>query len=251
MGEKLDETKIYYSHPVQIGEIKAEGDDWLVEGYAATFDNVDRGDDVIRPGAFTETLKSGPKVRLLVAHDASKVLGVPRKLKEDKDGLFGSFKISKTQLGEETHQLLLDGALDSFSIGYRAKEWGFIEENVRELKKIELFEVSVVAIPMNPEAVVTRVKEYTTIAEQMQANIDGLKQLLEEIRGLTGKERPLNEAKRLELMALLETFSGLDDVRSTVQSLLTPKPSGLVETRRVKSQLAELRKRLPEIVNKE
>jgi hypothetical protein len=52
-------------------------------------------------------------------------------------------------------------------------------------------------------------------------------------------------------MELLETFSGLDDVRSTLQSVLTVKSSGLVEVHRVKNQLAELRKRLPELTNKE
>ncbi len=249
--KELDTNKMLFSSPARIEEIKTVNDDWIVEGYPSTFDNVDRGDDVVRPGAFTETLKSGPKVRLLLAHDPGNVLGVPLKLHEDKKGLFGSFKISKTSLGTDTHQLLLDGAIDSFSIGYRAKEWGFIDDDVRELKRVELYEVSLVPIPMNPQAVVTRVKQDGTLAERVQACDAALKQIYEDLRGLVDHDRPLNESKRQELMELLETFSGLDDVRSNLQSVLTVKSPGLVEMHQVKHQLAELRKRRPDLSQKE
>jgi HK97 family phage prohead protease len=240
-----------YSLPLQIEEFKSNGDDFEVNGYISTFGNVDLGNDVVMPGAFTETLKSGPKVRFLMSHDPRLVLGVPKKLKEDKKGLFGSFKISKTQLGMDTHTLLLDGAIDSFSIGYKSIEWDIIDEDVRRLKQIELYEASLVPIPMNSQAAVTGVKENGSLAEQIQANIESLNQLFEVIRGLVDKNRPLNEGKRKELAELLETFSGLDDVRSNIQSVLTVKSSGLVEVHRVKNQLAELRKRLPEITSKE
>lgn len=248
---------LLFSTPIRDIEIKAENDDWLVEGYVSTFNNVDRGDDIVLPGAFTETLKSGPKVKFLLSHDPTKVLGVPRSLKEDKKGLFGSFKISKTTLGADTHTLLQDGALDSFSIGYRAKVWEWdTEAEVRRLKTIELYEASLVPIPMNPDAGVTRVKDLAggTLTERMHAQAGALKALLEEIRDLSGKGRSLNETKQKELAELLEMFSGLDDVRSSIHSILAQtaqtaqKPSSLVEAHRVKSQLAELRKRRPEIV---
>lgn len=244
--------QLFYSKPIQIVEFKAENDDWLVEGYVSTFGNVDRGDDIVVAGAFAETLKSGPKVKFLLSHDPTKVLGIPTKLKEDKKGLFGSFKISKTTLGMDTHQLLLDGALDSFSIGYRAKVWEWdTEAEVRRLVKVELYEASLVPIPMNPQAEVTRVKDLTggTLVDRMHAEADGLKHLLEEIRGLTGKGLSLNEAKRQELKVLLEMFSGMDDVRSEIQSVLTAAPTtGLVSAKRTSYELAERRKRLAHII---
>lgn len=246
MGGKEGE-KMEYSNPVQIMELKAEGDDWLVDGYVSTFGNTDLGGDVVMPGAFKESLRSGPKVRFLLAHDQALVLGVPKKLREDTKGLFGSFKISKTKLGEDTHQLLMDGAIDSFSIGYSADAWKIVDGNIRQLDKLTLYEASLVAVPMNPDATVTRVKAFSTLAEQIRSHSEGLKQILDEIRGLSDK-RPLNEQKRQELMELLETFSGLDDVRSMLQSVLSPNPLNLVDTRRVKHQLAELRKRRPDII---
>lgn len=244
---------LLYSKPLQIEGFKSDNEDWLVEGYVSTFGNVDRGDDIVMAGAFDETLKSGPKVKFLLSHDPTKVLGIPTKLKEDKKGLFGSFKISKTTLGADTHQLLLDGALDSFSIGYRAKVWEWdTESEVRKLVKIELYEASLVPIPMNPQAEVTRVKDLTggTLTERMKSQAETLKQLLEDIRGLAGKGHSLNETKRQELTVLLEMFSGMDDVRSGIQSVLTAaSPTGLVSAKRTSYELARARERLANILN--
>lgn len=237
--------KMLFSKPIQIGEIKAVNDDWIVEGYVSTFNNVDLGNDIVMPGAFKETLKSGPKVRFLLSHDPRLVLGVPKKLREDDKGLFGSFKISKTTLGEDTHQLLLDQAIDSFSIGYQAIDWKIVDADVRQLIKVDLYEASLVPMAMNPEALVTNVKEHATLAEQTTALSAELTQLLADIRGLVdGIDRPLSETKRKELTELLELCSGLDAVRSNIQSVLTTAPAKLVSSRWLAYQLAETRKRL-------
>ncbi len=150
---------IEYSYPLPL-ETKAIGDGWQVEGYIATFGNVDLGGDLIIPGAFTESLKSGRKVRFLFDHKAP--LGATKSLREDSKGLFGKFKISKTQLGEEIHQLLNDGAIDSFSFGYLVKDHEY-KGQVRILKQIDLFEASLISIPMNPSAVVTGFKDIEQI----------------------------------------------------------------------------------------
>lgn len=152
-----------YGTPQPIAEVKASGDAWEVSGYVSTFGNVDLGGDVVVAGAFDRTLaewKAGTnKVRFLRQHDSSQVLGVPLELKVDSTGLFGRFKISRTQLGEETRTLLKDGALDSFSMGYRAAEVDFAENgDVRKLLEVDLLESSIVAIPMNPDALVSGVK---------------------------------------------------------------------------------------------
>lgn len=214
-----------YGAPIQIKEFKADGDDWLVSGYASTFGNVDLGYDVVMPGAFKNTLASGRRVSFLHSHDPRLVLGRPVKLKEDKAGLFGEFKISKTQLGQDTRELLMDDALGGFSIGYSAKDYDFSENgDVRQLKEIELYEVSVVAMPMNEQAVVTNVKDYwpgMTLVEKAAALHDALAQLTGDLQDVSqAGDRPLNQTKRQEIEALLETFSGLDDVRTKLSQLL-------------------------------
>ena len=150
---------VEYSAPLVGLEVKsgAEGER-IVEGHAAVFDTVDLGGDVIRPGAFDATLRARPKVLFLRQHNHDQVLGATLSLRPDRTGLFGRFKISRTPLGEETYQLLKDGALDSFSIGYRAPGAEEKRDGTRELTAIELFEVSVVSLPMAPLARVTAVK---------------------------------------------------------------------------------------------
>lgn len=151
---------IRYGAPLRIHEVKASGDGaWEVSGHASTFGNVDLGNDVIHKGAFTESLSAGGPVRFLYSHDPSQVLGTALSLQEDEKGLHGRWRISKTRLGEDVHTLLKDGALDSFSIGYIPRDFEVDEDTgTRHLKSVELLEVSVVAMPMNPLAMVTAVK---------------------------------------------------------------------------------------------
>lgn len=212
-----------FGMPLQVEEVKAAGDSWEVSGYVSTFNDIDRGNDVVLPGAFAKTLADGHRVKFLHSHDPAKVLGAAKSLKEDRKGLFGTFGISKTQLGEETHTLLLDKALDSFSIGYIADEWGYTDKgDVRELKAVTLLECSLVAVPMNPAALVTAVKGFDLTLSQQAAGIrDEFDELARAIAALRGKGRELTETKRQELTELLATFAGLDAVRSDLQSLLT------------------------------
>ncbi len=239
--------EIEFGNPIPIMEFKSDGNDWEVAGYVSIFNNVDLGKDIVRPGAFTKSLKSGRKIRFLYSHDPRSVLGVPKELKEDNKGLYGRFKISKTRLGEETHQLLVDGAIDSFSFGYSAADYMINDDDTRELKVIDLYEASLVAMPMNPAAIVTDFKDYFTLIDKINKVKAELDQLNNELRGLVDKDHPLTNAKQQEIMELLEMFSGMDAVRSDFQSLLTARPSSLVDSHRIKYQMAQIKLRHPEI----
>lgn len=140
-------------------EIKARNDDgWGFSGYASTFGNLDQGGDVVVKGAFTHSLAHRvPK--FLWQHDTAEPIGRVLKLTEDEHGLFGDFLISRTTRGRDAYELLKDGALDSMSIGYIPEEQDFDEKTgVRELKAVDLLEISLVSIPMNEEARITAVK---------------------------------------------------------------------------------------------
>lgn len=235
--------------PFQIMEFKSEGDEWRVDGYASTFGNPDDGDDIVAPGSFTRTLSIRPKPAFLKSHDMSLILGKPKLLKQDNKGLFGQHKISKTTLGEDTRQLVIDGVLDSFSIGYRAADFEYVEDGkYRLLKDIDLYEISLVSVPMNTAAIVTGVKENITLADKTNKVNGELSQLLNELRGLVDKDHPLTKNKQQEIIELLDTLSGMDAVRSDLQSILTAQPSSLVESHRLKFELAQFRKRHPELI---
>ena len=123
-------------------------------GYAAVFDRVDRGGDVVRAGAFAASLRAGRAVPLLWQHRPGAVVGVIEALAEDKRGLRVVARLTHpTAAG-----LVARGALTGLSFGYRvtAARGG----NPRELLGLDLAEVSLVAVPMQPLARVIAVEAY-------------------------------------------------------------------------------------------
>lgn len=133
-------------------------------GYASTFGGApDSYGDIIAPGAFAESVaafKAEDRTpALLWAHDSSEPIGKWLSLEEDRHGLAVAGKLTlATQRGAEAHALMKDGAL-ALSIGFRIAPGGSsYEGSNRILKKVELFEISAVAMPANPAAKVTGVK---------------------------------------------------------------------------------------------
>jgi len=146
-------------------ELKREPDqDGVFEGYASVFDIVDQGMDVVAKGAFTKTLGSGRRVKMLWQHDQSQPIGVWDEIREDDRGLFVRGRVLKdVQKGSEAQALMKAGAIDSMSIGYRTVEaMDEADGRVRKLLEIDLFEISVVTFPMLPDARITDVKSIQT-----------------------------------------------------------------------------------------
>lgn len=141
------------------------------EGYAATFGNMDRVDDVIEKGAFSKTLDKGRRIKLLWQHSESNIIGSIMEAKEDDQGLFIKGRINLgTEQGREAYALLKAGDIDEMSIGFAMKrsdyEYGCEDDDsskkqVRKIKSLTLYEISLVTEPANTEAVVTDVKKLT------------------------------------------------------------------------------------------
>jgi HK97 family phage prohead protease len=152
--------------------IKAITDEGMFEGYASTHYNVDEGGDRVEQGAFDRSLARykgrNQRPKMLFMHDPSKVIGVWDDLYQDDKGLFVKGRLLKeTQLGAETLALMRAGAIDSMSIGYRviADSYEGTNSEVRVLKELDLYEVSIVTFPMNTEARVTGVKRLDSIRD--------------------------------------------------------------------------------------
>ena len=111
-------------------------------GYAAVFDRPDGGGDIIRKGAFLDSLKRAGEVPLLWQHRAGRVLGRIEHLSEDKRGLRVIARVEDARAGS----LLASGKLDGLSFGYRVREARSGAH--RELLDLDLVEVSLVAKPM-------------------------------------------------------------------------------------------------------
>jgi HK97 family phage prohead protease len=92
-------------------------------GYAAVFDRVDRGGDVVRAGAFAGAVERGAgAVPLLWQHEAGRPIGRLEYLKEDKRGLRVIARLSEGSAGREAAALLQEGAVRGLSFGYRVRE---------------------------------------------------------------------------------------------------------------------------------
>lgn len=146
-------------------EIKAVSDDGLFSGYASVFDNVDSYGDIVRKGAFVESIgeweSKGKMPPILWNHDPSDPIGIYTKMQEDDKGLYveGKLLIDDVPRAKQTHALMKAGVIDGLSIGYRVKEYLYnVDEEVTDLIKLSLREVSIVTFPANPETRIEAVK---------------------------------------------------------------------------------------------
>ena len=138
------------------------------EGHGSIFGNEDLGGDIVLPGAFQKTLKqhraSGSLPQMFWMHDPSRVAGKWTEMSEDGDGLRVKGVLAPTPLGDEIRTLLKMDAVKGLSIGYRTVQDDFDKEGRRLLKEVELWEVSVVSLPMNPLAQVEHAKSQLSAA---------------------------------------------------------------------------------------
>lgn len=153
-------------------ELKALGDQGEFEGYALTYGNVDQGGDICLKGCATNSLRKRPpnKVKMLLGHDSSIIIGKWTDFIDDDKGLLGKGRLFlNIQKGCETYELLKEDAIDGLSIGYRTiKDAWDAERNARLLEEIDVREVSVVPFPMNEQAIVTNVKAAQDIKTKRQ-----------------------------------------------------------------------------------
>lgn len=164
--------------------VKAVADDGFFSGYASVFNVVDSQFDIIVPGAFSRSLrerKHGKGVKLLWQHHTDEPIGAFTTIREDANGLYvEGCLLLDVQRGMEAYALLKSGALEGLSIGYSAVSFHYDEQQgVRYLTEVDVWEISLVTFPANPEAGVTFVKEHNAVMEEVLQALDrAMEQLL-------------------------------------------------------------------------
>ncbi len=120
-------------------------------GYAAVFDVpavIGGFSETIRPGAFRASLTSGRDVLALVDHDQARLLGRTGsgtlKLVEDARGLAFDIALPETQLGSDILALAERRDLGGMSFGFKATDDAWPSSDRRELRAVDLFEISIV-----------------------------------------------------------------------------------------------------------
>lgn len=138
----------------------------VISGYASVFGNVDSYGDIVVKGAFSKFLseleRTGKKTSVYYGHnmeDPRANIGVVTELEEQDHGLWfkAQLDLSGDTYGRIVYEQLKDGRLDSMSFGYSIVDAAPTGEGY-ELRELKLFEVSVVPIPANDQALSLRSK---------------------------------------------------------------------------------------------
>jgi HK97 family phage prohead protease len=158
VAKPIDEKRtIAYSNL----EVRSEGNGNTLVGYAAIFDSPSEPmpfTEYVKRGAFSKTINDGADVRLLIDHE-----GVPLArsrsgtlvLEEDDRGLRVEAELDPNNPdAARIMSAMKRGDLNQMSFAFRTiKDSWNTDRSVRELREVQLFDVSVVTFPAYEETV--------------------------------------------------------------------------------------------------
>lgn len=143
-------------------EIKNLSETGEIVGLASVYGNIDRQGEAVAPGAFRASIErmrsKSQGLPMMREHRADLTCGVWTDFEETGGALRVTGRLLlDTVTGREAHSLVKAGALGGLSVGFsNAKR--IVTAGKRMITEGELLEVSLVAVPANPEAVITAVK---------------------------------------------------------------------------------------------
>ncbi len=167
-------------------------DEGTFVGFASVYNVEDLGGDIVEKGAFTRTINARPSVPILWLHKEPIGLGT---LEDSDHGLIIRGKLTMAvQQAKEALALMKDGAVKGLSIGYSSVK-DDVKSGVRHLREVKLWEVSVVAVPMLPDAQIAIVKELPTESKEGRTTSKATRARLEAV--LAGHRAAIEELQAL------------------------------------------------------
>jgi HK97 family phage prohead protease len=155
-------------------EVKAVDDAGIFTGYGSVFGNVDSYQEIVAPGAFVESLAAwkdaGKLPPVLWQHRSGEPVGPYLELREDSHGLWakGQLLVDDVVRAKEARALMKAKAVNGLSIGFVTREDSYDKvTGIRTLKKIDLWEISIVTFPANPAAQISNVKSAVEALETL------------------------------------------------------------------------------------
>lgn len=171
-------------------EVRSDGTGRTIHGIVVPFGRVARVsdggapyDEAFQMGAFKRTIDNGGTGRVkLLSHHSSRTnpLGRATMLREDGAGLYGEFQVSKTRAGDEALELVRDGALDSFSVGFRPVQHAK-RDGVTWRTEVAMREASLVTFPAYEGALIGGVR---SLADLTPEDLADLARMLREAESL-------------------------------------------------------------------
>lgn len=143
------------NYQVQV-EIKADSKEkGVFEAYAAVFDNVDNGYDIVERGAFTDGLKENGFPPIVWSHKwGIPPIGKTLEMEERDKGLWGRGQlfIDEHEYAMQCYVGMREGALKEFSFAYDVIEASYETRDnidIRLLKKLGIYEWGPTLVGMN------------------------------------------------------------------------------------------------------
>ena len=192
----MSNKTFYLNSTFEAKSVSSKSKGLRIAGYANTTSK-DRSGDVVTAEAWAkgvENFRKNPIMLYQHKHDCP--IGKFDKLVVDKKGIYVEGTVSEAaEKNHGIHTLIKDGALKSFSVGFRVKDGKYNNQDDSMLiTDVELLEVSVVSVPCNQESLFSIRKSFDS-AEDYKSFI---------------KEFP--EASQEEVKMMAGITAGLTDV---------------------------------------
>ena len=162
----VDKSKVLFLNSSFIKSDTTDGETTsiTIEGYAST-DDVDRQGDIVPASVWKKGIQNYLKNPVILAyHNHSEPVGRMVGHKVDSKGLWIKARISSA--ADEVFNLVKDGILTAFSIGFRIVDAEY--DAAKELfvvKELELHEISIVSVPANQNTLFSLSKAFDTAEE--------------------------------------------------------------------------------------
>jgi HK97 family phage prohead protease len=202
--------------------LKADGDgEGSIEAVFSTFNVVDRGNDIVLPGA----IEHGKEVPMVWAHDWSKIVGKGvTEVTPERAVYKGQFFLDTTA-GMDAYRTVKNmGALQEFSWGFLINAADYAErdgQTVRLIKSTELFEVSPVLVGEGRGTGTLALKYGQPFDEQCDTALAAVTHIVDRWKSLADsivKEgRPISESRRGRMGAIAEQ---LDAASADLRAIL-------------------------------
>tara|TARA_R100000231_G_scaffold60204_1_gene49237 strand:- start:3226 stop:5910 length:2685 start_codon:yes stop_codon:yes gene_type:complete len=150
----MKDKTLYLNSSFETKAVKKGSKSLKIAGYANTTTK-DRAGDVVTAQAWAkgvENYRRNPVLLYQHKHDAP--IGRVDKITVDKKGIFVEAAVSEAaERNQGIQTLIRDGALKSFSVGFRVKDGKYNrEDDSMMITDVELMEISVVSVPCNQDS---------------------------------------------------------------------------------------------------
>jgi HK97 family phage prohead protease len=207
---------------LELAEVNEAG---VFSGRLAVYGNIDSYGDRIMPGAFKASLRElaqkKRKVPILWQHSWQEPIGVFDSLEEREDGLHvvGRLLIAGVPRAASAHALMLAEAVTGMSIGFEVIEEREGKDGANELRKLKLWEGSIVTFPANEEARIETVK--SAVADGRLPTLHEFEAFLREAGGFSKSQAKAIAGHGLSKLLRCEAGSENEQEKEQIGSVLS------------------------------